>query len=119
MLCDKSVKTGAMVKNEYTRIEEEEAIYYEYQYYFEVGEETYSGTHRVSKELKIPIVEIFYNSDDPNNVTIHDPCIDYNKLKDRPMRYPDWIEYLGMGIILLGLGFGRSSIVRAIKGNND
>lgn len=118
MLCEKSVKAGAMIRSEYTQVEQGDAIYYEYTYDFEVGEKTYSGTYTVSEELTIPIVEVFYNSDDPSNVMTSDPCLDYERIKDRPMSYPSWIENVGLVFLLIAIGFGRSSIVRAIKGNN-
>ncbi|MFK7774408.1 MAG: hypothetical protein AB8F94_19855 [Saprospiraceae bacterium] len=114
--CENSVMINAMIQEEYTRVEMESATYFEYKFDYEVDGKKYSGDHTVSTEMTIPIITVYYNKNQPNVVSTDDPCLAYKRIKDSPIRYPDWIEYVGIGMVLLGLGFGRSSIVRAIRG---
>jgi hypothetical protein len=116
-LCENGVKTTAILQNEYTEMEIGSSVSYQYKFDYEVDGKTYTGNHSVSEELAIPILEVRYDKTNPSSVTTSDPCVTYEKIKDLPGKYPDWMEYVGIGIFLLGLGFGQSSIVRAIKGN--
>ncbi len=118
-LCENGVKTTAILQNEYTEMEIGSSVSYQYKFDYEVEGKTYTGNHSVSEELAIPILEVQYDKSNPSSVTTIDPCATYEKIKDLPGKYPDWMEYIGIGLFLLGLGYGQSSIVRAIRGNKS
>lgn len=118
-LCENGEKTTAVLQNEYTEMEIGSSVSYQYKYDYQVDGKTYTGKHSASEELAIPILEVFYDKNNPSSVTTIEPCASYEKIKDLPGKYPDWMEYVGIGLFLLGLGYGQSSIMKAIRGNKS
>ncbi len=115
-LCEKGVKVMAVIQNEYTEMEVGSSVSYQYKYDYDVNGKKYTGNISKKEELEIPVIEITYNPDHPESSTTVDPCKTYAAIKDNPGRWPQWMEMVGAGIFILGLGFVQSSAVRAIKG---
>lgn len=118
-LCENGVKVMAMLQNEYTEMEIGSSVSYQYKYDYVVDEKTYTGKISKDEELEIPILEVTYDSKNPASVTTVDPCQVYEKIKDNPGRYPQWFEYVGAGLFLLGLSFGQGSLKTLFFGNKS
>jgi len=108
----------AILQSEYTELEVGSSVSYQYKYDYKVNDKTYTGKISKSEELEIPILEVTYNPAKPEDVTTVDPCPVYEKIKDNPSRWPQWLEYIGAGLFLLGFATIKSSIVSAIRGNS-
>lgn len=115
-LCENGVKTTATLQNEYTEMEVGSSVSYQYKYDYVVDGVTYTGNLSKKEELEIPLVEITYNPKFPDQSTTTDPCAAYAKIKDMAAPWPEWIEYIGAGLFILGLLFLKGSAVRAITG---
>lgn len=117
-LCEKGVKVMAVLQNEYTELKVGSSVSYQYKFDYKVDGKTYTGNMTEKKVLESPIVEVTYNSSNPEIVTTSDPCLVYEKIKDNPSKWPQWIEYIGAGLFLLGFAAIKSSAVTAIRGDN-
>ncbi len=115
-LCEKGIKTTAILQDEYTEMEVGSSVSYMYKYDYNVNGKTYTGKITKREELTVPVLEVTYNSENPESVTTTNPCEVYAKIKDLPSRWPQWFEYVGAGLFLLSLGFVKSSAIRAFTG---
>lgn len=119
-LCDKGEKANAVLESEYTEMKIAGTKTFLYDFHYRVGGEKFEGSVSKNKELTIPIVEILYDPDNPASYTTNlDPCASYAAIKDNPGRWPNWFEYAGVGIFLLGLGMAKSSVVNVFKGTQS
>lgn len=116
-LCENGVKAKAIIQNEYTEMEVGSSVSYQYKFDYEVDGKPHTGNITKNEELTIPIVEITYDKNNPATYSTGDPCKTYERIKDLPGKWPQWFEYVGAGIFLLGLGYIQSAIVHLIRGN--
>lgn len=117
-LCDNGEKAVALLRSEYTEMKVAGTKTYFYEFDYEVDGVSYPGKFNKNEILSIPIVSIIYDRDNPASyTTTEDPCATYAAIKDNASRYPDWFEYVGGGLFLLGLMFAKSSVVQVFTGN--
>jgi len=115
-LCEKGEKAVALLRNEYTEMKVAGSKTFLYEFDYEVDGASYPGKISKNEELSIPIVSIIYDPDNPSvHTTNEDPCASYAAIKDNAARWPDWFEYAGIGLFLLGLVFAKSSVLRVFS----
>jgi len=116
-LCDNGLETTAILQNEYTELEVGSSVSYQYKFDYEVNGQSYTGNFSRDEELEIPVIKITYDSKNPESyLTSGNACEIYAAVKDNPSKWPQWFEYVGVGMFLLALGFIQSSAIRAFKG---
>lgn len=113
-LCEKGVKTTALLHNEYTQTKGKVLSAVTYKYDYEVNGKKYTGEITTDKLPESLSIEVTYLPGKPEVSEKGDPCKTYESIKNSTGSSS--LMYVGEGMFFIGIIFTYSRLKNQVRG---
>jgi len=114
-LCEKGVKTNAVLQDEYTHTKGKIIDIVTYKYDYEVDGKTYTGEISEKKLPDSREIEITYLPENPEVSQKGDPCKTYESIKNN--HASSFLMYTGITLFFVGILVAWSGFKRLVRRN--